>query len=123
MLLRFATTGIAGTALDFLVFNLVLMLSGDSILSRSSGYVFGTLWAFIVNRSWVFRSDVGISRLIPFLLVYLTSGVLAVAIQWGFDVLELEYIQVFTAYGIGLVMSSLINFFGMKFLVFGRAEH
>lgn len=123
LVLRFAITGLAGTALDFLMFNIVLMLSNDSILSRCVGYALGTLWAFLVNRSWVFKSGVGISRLVPFLLVYLVSGTLAVAIQWGFEVTQLEVIQVFTAYGIGLVVSSLVNFFGMKLLVFGRSDH
>ena len=117
-LIRFAITGIAGTALDFLFFTLALNAFENSTLARCIGYLFGTLWAFIVNKSWVFASDSGISSLIPFLLLYGSSGVMAVTIQWVFASLELEAIQVFTAYVISLIFATAVNFLGMRLIVF-----
>ncbi len=112
-LIKFAVTGIAGTILDFLAFNLVLLLSGNPVISRGVGYVFGTLWAFFVNRSWVFNSKNGISSLVPFLLLYGSSGLVAVAIQS-----LLATSGIFLAYLISLLVASVMNFLGMRFLVF-----
>lgn len=112
-LIKFAVTGIAGSILDFLAFNLVLLLSGNPVISRGVGYVFGTLWAFFVNRSWVFNSKNGISSLVPFLLLYGSSGLVAVAIQS-----LLATSGIFLAYLISLLVASVMNFLGMRFLVF-----
>jgi len=113
-LIKFAVTGIAGTILDFLAFNLVLLLSGNPVISRGVGYVFGTLWAFFVNRSWVFNSKNGISSLVPFLLLYGSSGLVAVAIQSFLSATS----GIFLAYLISLLVASVMNFLGMRFLVF-----
>lgn len=113
-LVKFAVTGIAGTILDFLAFNLVLLLTGNPVLARGVGYVFGTLWAFFVNRSWVFKSQNGISSIIPFLLVYGSSGFVAVAIQSFLNASS----GVFIGYLISLMVASVMNFLGMRFLVF-----
>ena len=111
---KFAVTGLAGTILDFLAFNLVLLLTGNPVLSRGIGYVFGTLWAFFVNRSWVFKSQNGISSIFPFLALYGSSGFVAVTIQSFLN----ESSGIFIAYLCSLVGASVMNFLGMRFLVF-----
>jgi putative flippase GtrA len=116
---KFAVTGIAGTILDFLAFNVVLVLTGHPVLARGIGYVFGTIWAFFVNRSWVFKSQNGISSLIPFLALYGSSGFVAVTIQ---SVLN-ESLGVFIAYLFSLVVASVMNFVGMRFLVFRNSSN
>jgi putative flippase GtrA len=116
---KFAVTGIAGTILDFLAFNLVLVLTGHPVLARGIGYVFGTLWAFFVNRSWVFKSQNGISSLIPFLALYGSSGFVAVTIQSFLN----EGSGVFIAYIFSLVVASVMNFVGMRFLVFRNSSN
>jgi putative flippase GtrA len=113
-LVKFAVTGIAGTILDFLAFNLVLVFTGHPVLARGIGYIFGTLWAFFVNRSWVFKSQNGISSLIPFLALYGSSGFVAVAIQSFLN----ESSGVFIAYLCSLVGASVMNFLGMRYMVF-----
>ena len=105
------------TILDFLAFNLVLLLTGNPVLSRGIGYVFGTLWAFFVNRSWVFKSQNGISSIFPFLALYGSSGFVAVTIQSLLN----ESSGVFIAYLCSLVGASVMNFLGMRFLVFRRS--
>jgi putative flippase GtrA len=113
-LIKFAVTGITGTILDFLAFNLVLFLTANPVFARGVGYVFGTLWAFFVNRSWVFKSQNGISSLVPFCLLYGSSGFVAVAIQSFLS----SSSRVFIAYLISLLVASVMNFLGMRFLVF-----
>lgn len=121
-LFKFALTGLAGTLLDFTVFTFALVLTGNSTLSRATGYAFGTLWAFLLNRSWVFQSASGTSRLIPFVLLYLATGAIAVTIQWGFGNDQIMGVGVFVAYGLSIGVASTINFFGMRYLVFGKTK-
>lgn len=118
-LVKFTVTGIVGTILDFLAFNLVLLLTSNPVLARGVGYVFGTLWAFFVNRSWVFKSQNGISSIVPFLLVYGSSGFVAVAIQSFLNASSI----VFITYLISLLVASVMNFLGMRFLVFRSSSN
>ncbi len=113
-LVKFTVTGLAGTMLDFLAFNLVLLLTGNPLLSRGVGYLFGTLWAFFVNRSWVFGSKNGIASIIPFLALYGSSGFVAVTIQSFLN----ESSGIFVAYLFSLASASVMNFLGLRSLVF-----
>ena len=122
-LFKFALTGVVGTVLDVTVFTIALGLTENSSISRALGYACGTLWSFLVNRSWVFESASGMSRLIPFLMLYLATGAIAVTIQWGFGVAQVPAIGVFVAYGLSLVVASTINFIGMRYLVFGSTDN
>ena len=121
-LIKFALTGMAGTFLDFAVFTISLGFSDHAAISRALGYTCGTIWAFLINRSWVFNSSSGLSRLIPFLLLYFTTGAIAGASQASFDLLAIPNFGVFIAYGLSLVIASTINFLGMRYLVFKIAE-
>ncbi len=121
-LIKFAVTGMAGTIVDFAVFTISVGFTDNSAISRAFGYACGTLWAFFINRSWVFNSTSGFSRLIPFLLLYIVSGTVAVFTQWGFELFEIPNLGVFVAYGLSLVVASTINFLGMRYLVFKKAE-
>lgn len=121
-LFKFALTGVVGTVLDLTVFTIALGLTENSSISRAFGYALGTLWSFLINRAWVFQSASGISRLVPFLLLYFATGAVAVGIQWGFGVAQVPAIGVFVAYGLSLIVASTINFLGMRYLVFGKTE-
>lgn len=120
-LIRFSLTGVAGTLLDFAVFTMALGFTGNSAISRALGYACGTIWAFLINRSWVFNSTSGLSRLFPFLLLYFTTGTIAVAIQASFELVAMPRFGVFVAYGLSLTVASTINFLGMRYLVFKQA--
>ncbi len=117
-LVRFALVGVVGTGLDLTVFSLALLLEFGPAVSRATGYLFGTLWAFFLNRKWVFNSQTSLSRFIPFSLSYLFSGFIVVFIQsLGPEGTEFNG-GVFLAFGISVAIGALINFLLLRYLVF-----
>ena len=117
-LLKFALVGIVGTGLDLTVFSLSLLVGLGSTVSRALGYFVGTLWAFLLNRRWVFNSQRKWPELIPFTLTYMFSGSVAVFIQSlgpeGSD----DTGGVFLVFGISVTIGALINYFSLRYLVF-----
>jgi putative flippase GtrA len=117
-LVRFSLVGAVGTGLDITVFSLALLLGFGPAVSRAMGYTFGTLWAFFLNRRWVFNSQTRFSRFIPFSLTYLFSGFIVVFIQsLGPEGTEFNG-GVFLAFGISVAIGALINFLLLRYLVF-----
>ncbi len=117
-LVRFALVGLVGTGLDLAIFSLSLMLGFVPPVSRGMGYLFGTLWAFFLNRRWVFNSQTKLSRFIPFSLTYLFSGSAAVFIQSLGPAGTEATGGVFLAFGISVTVGAAINFFSLRYLVF-----
>jgi putative flippase GtrA len=117
-LLKFALVGLAGTFLDFAVFSLSLLLGLAPSISRAMGYCAGTLWAFFLNRSWVFNSTGNLARLLPFILTYLVSGSAAVLIQSLGPTGANDTTGVFLAFGFSVVVGALINFLSLRYFVF-----
>ena len=118
LIIKFALTGAVGTALDGAVFALGLALFANATLARALGYAMGTSWAFAINKKWVFRSNAGWSRAIPFSLLYLTSGSLAVALQWWVSLHSLDLSSTLVGYFLTVIIASSINCLGLKFIVF-----
>lgn len=117
-LIKFALVGLVGTGLDFTVFTLSLMLGFGPTIGRSLGYSAGTLWAFFVNRRWVFNSKGNLSRFIPFSLTYLFSGSVAVVIQSLGPAGSEATGGVFLTYGVSVAIGALINFLSLRYVVF-----
>ena len=117
-LLKFALVGLAGTALDFAVFFLSLVAGMAPSVSRVMGYSVGTLWAFFLNRRWVFNSTGNLAKLLPFILTYLVSGLAAVLIQSLGPAGSNDTAGVFLAFGFSVVVGASINFLSLRFFVF-----
>ena len=115
---RFALVGLIGTSLDFLGFSFGLWLGLDPIPSRGIGYFVGTVWAFFLNRTWVFNSNSGLSRVVPFSLTYALSGLVAVAIQ-ALGPNQPEPIGlVLSVYVVSVLVAASINYLSLQRLVF-----
>ncbi len=112
--------GIVGTGLDFIAFSLCLGLGLDSVGSRGVGYFVGTLWAYFLNRGWVFGSSSRWSTFIPFTLTYLASGSIAVFLQAlgpkGPEPLPL----VIWIYALSVLTAAALNYLSLRFFVFRR---
>jgi putative flippase GtrA len=116
--LRFVLVGVIGTTIDLAIFSICLMLGIGSLLSRSVGYVAGTIWAFFLNRNWVFRSSSGWIKLFPFSLTYLVTGSIAVFIQ-SLGPSESEPLDiVFLIYLGSVLVSATINYLLLRQIVF-----
>ena len=117
-LLKFSLVGIAGTSLDFAAFSLSLLVGMAPSVSRAMGYFVGTLWAFFLNRRWVFNSTGNLAILFPFILTYLVSGSAAVLIQSLGPTDSNDTTGVFLAFGFSVAVGALINFLSLRYFVF-----
>ncbi len=117
-LLKFSLVGIAGTSLDFAVFFLSLFVGMAPSVSRAMGYIVGTLWAFFLNRRWVFKSMGNLTRLLPFILTYLVSGSAAVCIQSLGPAGSIDTAGVFPVFLLSVAVAALINFLSLRYYVF-----
>lgn len=115
---KFALVGMAGTGLDVIAFSICLILGFDSIVSRGIGYLAGTSWAFFLNRGWVFGSSSRWSRVIPFILTYIVSGLLAVLIQALGPNAPEPLSGVIWIYGLSVFIAATLNYFSLRHIVF-----
>lgn len=116
--LKFALVGLAGTVFDFLAFYSCLLLGLEPIFSRGVGYLVGTLWAFFLNRSWVFNSSSGWTKIAPFSITYLFSGSVAVFIQTLGPNQSEPIGLVLSTYATSVLVAASLNYFSLRYLVF-----
>lgn len=109
-LMRFSLVGLAGTLLDFLIFSVVLLSFQNPTIARALAYLMGTIWAFFLNRNWVFNHERNFSRVIPFLSTYGLTGALAIYIQYLFEVTSNTLLNSYIGYFSSVLMTSILNF-------------
>lgn len=119
-LIRYGLVGIGNTLIGYGVI-FFLQASGFGVVSaNATGYAFGLLFSFFVNRRWSFRSGASLQRSLPRFLIVTAFAYLA----------NISTVLLFI-YGIGIdpylgqlsgvVPYFLIGYWGSKFFAF--AEH
>lgn len=118
-IIRYALVGVGNTAIGYgVVF--FLQASGFGVVSaNATGYAFGLMFSFFVNRCWSFESKVSLQQSLPrFLMItalaYLAniSTVLLFIYSIGVD----PYLGQLT----GAIPYFLIGYFGAKFFAFAE---
>lgn len=116
--------GVGTSAVDFLTFSFLVVLGFGSVASNSVAWVVAVLYAFIVNKIFVFKSKApsktGLLR--EFVLfvggraftLVLSDLILAVAeaMDWN----------VFAAKIIGMILTVVINYIFSKFIIFKKGN-
>lgn len=118
--MRFLVVGATTVAIDFVVYRL-LHLSGLPLTpSKALSFVAATVCAYVLNRSYTFASVGGRRAVLLFTTLYAVTLVVNVGVNAL--VLHLlsasEQLRVGTAFLCAQVVSSTINFFGMRHVVF-----
>ncbi|MGE5628773.1 MAG: GtrA family protein [Solirubrobacterales bacterium] len=118
---RFTLVGAANTLLDFIVFTIVSGVFGVGYLvSQVTGYGFGIMNSFILNRNWTFRkknrSKKQISEFIQFLFVNLiTLGITLTAMRFMVQSMELN---IYVSKIMVTFIAQISNFILYKFWIF-----
>ncbi len=118
--MRFLAVGATTVAIDFVVYRL-LHLSGLPLTpSKALSFVVATVCAYVLNRSYTFASAGGRRAVLLFTTLYAVTLVVNVGVNAL--VLHLlsapEQLRVVVAFLCAQVVSSTINFFGMRHVVF-----
>src|SRR5690606_41917486 len=90
-------------------------------INKAISFIIGTLFAYVANRFWTFSHTNAPGKLHYFFLLYLSSLVVNVTAN-GILIRIFGEIEpwIFIAFIIATGMSAVMNFLGMKFIVFKK---
>lgn len=113
--LKFGITGVMNTAIDFLVFTVVLYLGGNPYFSQVLSYSAGMLNSYLLNRSWTFQSKERIwsGQMLRFLVANLSLLVASLGVIWLVhgQIGAPELLAKLFATGMTMVVGFLVNRF------------
>ena len=116
---RFLIVGSLTVGIDFIIYSLCLWLELPINPAKAIGFLTGTVFAYVANRSWTFESGADGHPILRFMAVYLSNLVVNVsinaAIVWLLGEGKMELLGAFL---IATGVSATLNFLGMKYLVF-----
>jgi putative flippase GtrA len=116
---RFLVVGTTTVAIDLAVYSLLLPLGVAFASAKGIGFVAGTLFAYFANRLWTFNVTGGPGRMARFVVVYgVNLGVNVGLNSFILGLLGYEQIDIVLAFLVATGTSAILNFLGMKFLVF-----
>lgn len=118
--LRFLLVGATTVAIDFVVYQ-GLHLAGLSLTpAKALSFIVATVFAYLLNRSYTFASTGGRRAALAFSLLYAVTLVVNVGVNAvGLSMLPARWeTRVVVAFLCAQVVSSTLNFFGMRSLVF-----
>jgi putative flippase GtrA len=117
---KFGVVGIFGSALNYLVFYILLVLLDiNYLIAGAIGFLTPVPIVFIVNRSWTFKSNLDFRK---GLSTYTVTSIIALVANFLTQIFVREVLGVpdmFTQL-FGIFVSSILNFILAKFLVFER---
>jgi putative flippase GtrA len=118
-LARFLVVGSLTVAVDFTLYRLLLWASAPVLPAKAASFVIATVLAYLLNRSWTFKSRGGAARAAAFTSLYGTTllvnvGVNALALRLAGNMrwsVELAFLA-------AQACSTTLNFLAMRYLVF-----
>ena len=118
-LIKFGIVGVMNTAVDFLVYTLLVSVFGWGLyISQVISYSCGMLNSYVINRKWTFSTENGFFswELVRFVLLNLSMMLLGMAIIW-FCTQHL-LLHKLVAKLISTVLVLIVNFLVSNFWVF-----
>ena len=122
--LRFLLVGATTVAIDF-VFYQLFALSGVALTpAKAVSFIVATVCAYLFNRSFTFGAAGGRRSAVSFTLLYSVTLVVNVGVNaLGLTLMPTGWdLRIVAAFLCAQVVSSTINFFGMRHFVFAASE-
>lgn len=119
-LLKFGIVGVLNTAVDFLVFTImVYMFNIKPNISQAFSYSAGTLNSFIFNKKWTFKSSETNNTKLQALRFMVINGISlalsSVAVSYLIEDMNINKLIAKIAV---TLLTQVINYFGYKLIVF-----
>jgi putative flippase GtrA len=116
---RFLVVGFTTVFIDMLVYFVCVQLGINLDLSKGIGFITGTIFAYFANKLWTFSVSGGYKQFINFIALYTTTLAVNVGINWLIlNLLGISKITYIAAFLVATTSSAILNFIGMKFIVF-----
>ena len=122
--IKFAVVGCSNVLVDLLIYRFLLIWL-DVSLAKGLSFCCGTFYAYQLNRKWTFSAgNPSFQQIGKFLGVY--GVVLGINVATNTLVLSILptslRLRIVLAYLVATALSALLNFLGMKFLVFRKIK-
>ncbi len=118
---RFVVIGVSSALFIDLIFYSFLLSFVSSAIAKAVGFILGSLFSYVLNKRWTFQSKYFNSlELFRFYCIYLVSLTANIFVnEYVLNLLENKFDYAFiTAYSISTITSALLNFLGLKLIVF-----
>lgn len=124
---KFGLVGITSSAIDLIVYSTFFYVFGIiPSISKGVGFVSGSIFGFIVNRSWTFKSNRSVkASVVPYAVLYLVSLGLNIATNSGilFVLGKDSFLAFASAFVVATGVAATTNFLGLKFIVFSHKRN
>ena len=117
---RFLIVGFTTVAIDFTAYRLLLYLDSPTAIAKGLGFIAGTVFAYLANKSWTFdRAKGGAKVFSMFVTLYLTTLIINIGVNSGIITFLGEGELFLTiAFLMSTGTSATLNFIGMQAIVF-----
>ncbi len=117
--LRFLAVGATTVAIDFVVYQSLHLLDVPLTPAKTTSFVVATVFAYLFNRSFTFGARGGRRSAVLFVGLYTCTLVVNVAVNAiGLHVFPAGRLHLVAAFLVAQLVSSTINFVGMRSVVF-----
>ena len=122
---RFLMIGGTTVLIDLVIYFILIYIDFDTSFSKGISFSIGTIFAYFGNRIYTFQSSVnGYSKFIVFTLLYLTTLIInVVSNEIVLNLTSHIKFSLLIAFFIATSISAILNFIGMKYIVFNKKNY
>ncbi len=119
-LLRFLIGGSCAVITDYITYRLFLYINIKVGIAKVISFILGSIVGFTINKFWTFESKTLLkSEILKYSVLYLCTAFINSEInKLLLDLFHIESLAFLGATGV----STILNFFGQKFIVFYKGE-
>ena len=118
--IRFLFVGSSTVIIDFIIYSILYLIGFDSKISKSLGFISGTIYAYYMNKNITFKSNKrGTKVFFSFVTLYIFSLILNVYINE--TLLSWNYFANYTyflSFIIATIISATVNYSVMNLIIF-----
>ncbi|OAA83042.1 GtrA family protein [Clostridium ljungdahlii] len=115
--IKYAASGTLNTIITLVIYNLLIRVKVDYIISNTMAYIFGVANGFVLNKIWVFKADGRVSSLLTkFIIVNSISLIFSTAIL--FCLVNNLYLNEILAQMMATIITGIVNYILNKLWTF-----
>lgn len=121
---RFLVTGVTATAIDSVIYSLMLYLGMDFSPAKACGFLTAVAFAYNGHRRWTFSTHGSRKRIAGFIGLYVTTFLINnLSNTLMLEILGKEQkIDIAGAFVVATGVTAIVNFTMMKFFIFRPAK-
>ena len=117
-ILKFLVGGGTAVIIDFLVYKILMIVGIERTIAKTISFICGSIVGFIINKYWTFKSPkFQIKEILKYTILYIITAFINSQVnKYTLLLFGSEFFAFLCATGV----STILNFLGLKFLIFTR---